>query len=102
MSSPDTVRSTALDLAAAEELTTWARPAFRVGETIFAVLHADLLILRGERAMRAGPLTHDSRRRPDPHWGRDGWMATPLAEVSDQEVPTSRSDAHELASGAER
>jgi hypothetical protein len=69
---------------------------------IFAVLHADLLILRGERAARAGRLAHNSRRRPAPHWGRDGWMATPLAEGSDQGVPNFLSDAHELASAAKR
>jgi predicted DNA-binding protein (MmcQ/YjbR family) len=102
MSSANTVRTIALVLADAEESTTWGRPTVRVGETMFAALHDDPLILRGERETQAERLARDSRLRPAPHWGRDGWIAIALAEVADEELPDLLSDAHQLAGGAMR
>jgi predicted DNA-binding protein (MmcQ/YjbR family) len=102
MSGPDSVRSIALGLASTQEGTTWGRPTFRVGETIFAALHNDLLILRGGRDTQAARLAQDSRLRPAPHWGRDGWVAIPLDQVTDQELPDLLTDAHDLACGATR
>jgi hypothetical protein len=52
MSDPNTVRRIALGFPDAKEGTTWSRPTLRVGQSIFAALHDDLLILRGERARR--------------------------------------------------
>ncbi|MFZ0975938.1 MAG: MmcQ/YjbR family DNA-binding protein [Solirubrobacteraceae bacterium] len=102
MSSPNTVRTIALGFADAEERTTWGRPTFRVRETIFAGLHDDLVILRGGRETQAARLAQDSRLRPAPDWGGDGWIAIALADAADNELPDLLSDAHQLAGGATR
>lgn len=102
MSDPERVRAVALALADAQERTTWGRPTFRVGDGIFAALHDDLLILRGERETQAARLSQDSRLRPAPNWGHDGWVAIPFEEISDRELPALLADAHDLACGAKR
>jgi predicted DNA-binding protein (MmcQ/YjbR family) len=102
MSSPNTIGTIALGLADAEERTTLVRPTARVGETIFAALHDDLLILRCESETHAARLAQDRRLRPAPHWGRDGWIAVASAGVGDEELPDLLSDASQLAGGATR
>jgi hypothetical protein len=102
MSDPDAVRTIAVGFPNAKGRTFWGRPTFRVGESIFAALHDDLLILRGERATQAARLAGDSRLRPAPQWGSDGWIAIPLDRVSHHELLGLLADAHELAEGARR
>jgi predicted DNA-binding protein (MmcQ/YjbR family) len=102
VSDPERVRALALGLADAQERTTWGRPTFRVGDRIFAALHDDLLILRGERETQAARLSHDSRLTPAPHWGRDGWVAIPFETIADGELPALLADAHALACGTGR
>jgi hypothetical protein len=102
MSSPDLVRGIACDLAAAQECTTGGRPTFRAGQTMFAARHDDLVILRGERETQAAGLAQDSRLWPALYWGRDGWIAIPRGDVSDEQLPDLFSDTAELAGRATR
>ena len=97
------LRTTALGLglANAEERITWDRPTLRVGDGIFAALHY-VLMLRGEHETQAWHPATDSRVRPALHWGRDGWVAMPLDQVSDQVLPGLLSEARGLASGKKR
>ena len=80
--------------------TTWGRPTLRVRDAIFA-LH-DVLILRGDCETQVRRLATDSRLRPAPHWGRDRWVAMPLDQVSDQELPGLLSQVRELVIGKKR
>ena len=50
-------------------------------------------MLRGEHETQAWHLATDSRVRPALHWGRDGWVAMLLDQVS---------EARGLASGKKR
>ena len=59
-------------------------------------------MLRGEHETQAWHLATDSRVRPALHWGRDGWVAMPLDQVSDQALPGLLSEAHGLATGKKR
>ena len=61
MTTAAAVRTLALRLPGAEERETWGRPTFRVGSSLFAALHDELLILRGTPETQAGRLAADPR-----------------------------------------
>ena len=65
MLDPDAVRTIAPGFPDAKKRTTRGRPTARVGESIFAAPHDDLLILRGERETHAARLAAG----PSPHAG---------------------------------
>jgi hypothetical protein len=95
----DQVRAAAGELPGSQEHETWHRPTFRVAGAIYAALHDDLLILRGERTDQPARISRDICLAPPPYRGRFGWVAIPLSSVSDHELPQLLGGAHRLASG---
>jgi hypothetical protein len=95
----DQVRASARELPGSEEHETWHRPAFRVAGAIYAALHDDLLILRGERADQPARISRDICLAPPPYRGRFGWVAIPLSFLGGDELPQLLAGAHQPASG---
>jgi len=74
-------RSRALALTGAHEVETRGRVTSRVGDTIFAALHDELLILRSPRDEQEARLA-DRGFRPAPYWGvSPGWQSSSTASV---------------------
>jgi predicted DNA-binding protein (MmcQ/YjbR family) len=96
----DQARAAALALPGAEEQETWHRPTFRVGEHLFAALHDELLILRATPKDQTHLLQTDTRFSTAPYWGRSGWVAIKLTDVTPEELPALLDHAHALIDSA--
>ena len=90
------VRRLAMAEAGATEVETWGRPTFRAGDSIFATVHGDLLILRATPEQQRELLAGDTRFSKAPYWGKNGWVAVTLGSLSTDELAARLAGARSL------